>query len=140
MKTIIDRLRRDDQGSMSIFVGVFAMGILVLLMVVWDAGSQVRAMQNADNIAAQAARTAGQQIDIAEAIAGGDKHVDPVKAQAAAQAYLAAAGVTGTVTFSPDLRQVTVTTSLAYQPNFAGLPYRGPATISGRATAQLITG
>lgn len=137
---LLHRVRRDDRGGLGIFAGIFMAGILMLLMVVWDAASQVRTMQRADNIAAQAARAAGQQIDLDEAIAGREKKVDPVRAQAAAAAYLSAAGATGEVTFSPDLRQITANVTLPYQPTFGGLPYRSPVTISGHATAQLITG
>ena len=117
-----------------------AAAILFLVAVVVDAGGEIRARQRADNVAAQAARTAGQAIDLPEAISGGAKHIDPERAVAAAQTYLAAAGATGTVTISPDRTQVTVTASITYQPVMLGAFGHGPVTVPGTATAQLVSG
>lgn len=131
---------RWDEGRVSILVAVIVPALLFLIAVVVDAGGQIRAMQRADNIAAQAARAAAQAINLPQAVTGGTKEVDPVRAGAAAQTYLRAAGATGTVTISPDRQRVTVTATITYQPVMLGAFGRGPVTVPGRATAQLVAG
>jgi hypothetical protein len=97
-------------------------------------------MQRADNIAAEAARAGGQAIDSGQAIAGGPKVVDPALAVTAAQAYMSAAGVTGTVEVAADRLHLTVTVTIAY--NTVMLSYIGidQVSVTGHATAQLLTG
>ncbi len=57
-------------------------------------GNRIIALQRADNIAAAAARAAGQAINAPQAIAGGTKTVDPDMAAAAASDYIRAACAT----------------------------------------------
>lgn len=136
--TRLRRWARRDEGRVSILVAVIVPALLFLIAATFDAGGQIRAMQRADNIAMQAARAAGQTIDLPQAVNGGAKEIDPVRAGVAAQAYLDAAGATGTVTISPDRQQVTVTATITYQPRMLGAFGRGPVTVPGRATAQLV--
>src|SRR5207244_8849284 len=99
-----------------------------------DGGGKVRALQRADNVAAEAARAAGQAIQAGQAISGGAKVVDTAAATDAATAYFTAAGVTGTVAFDPDLQHVTVTVVVRYQPlvlarfGVGTWPVQGPGT------------
>src|SRR4051794_13489718 len=108
---IIDARRRvpRDEGRIALLVVVLTFAVLAMIGLSVDGGGKVRALQRADRIAAEAARAAGQAIAGPQAIRGGDKVVDPVAAAAAAQNYLAAAGVTGNVTVSDDRKQITVT-------------------------------
>ncbi|NUR96217.1 MAG: pilus assembly protein [Kribbellaceae bacterium] len=129
-----------DEGRVSLLVAVVVPALLFLIAAVVDAGGQVRAMQRADNIAAQAARTAGQQIDYPQAISGGIKVIDPQRAVAAAQEYLREAGATGTVTVSPNRQQITVSAAITYQPLMLGVFGRGSVSITGQSSAQLVTG
>lgn len=129
-----------DEGRVSLLIAVVVPALLFLVAAVVDGGGQVRAMQLADNIAAQAARTAGQQIDFPQAITGGIKVVDPQRATIAAEQYLRAAGATGTVTISPDRQNITVTAHVVYQPIMLGAFGRGPVKVGGQSTAQLVTG
>jgi hypothetical protein len=131
---------RDDHGQVSVFLAIALTAVIVMIGLSVDAAGQFREMQRADNIAAEAARAGGQAIDAGLAISGGAKVVDPQLAVAAAQAYLADAGVTGEVTIAADRLHLTVTVTIPY--NTVMLDYIGISrvTVTGRATAQLITG
>lgn len=132
---------RDDRGKVTIFVAIIAPAWIAMLGLVIVGGGRVRAYQRADNVAAEAARTAGQAIAPGSAIQGGRKVIDPALAAVAAQAYLEAVGATGTVTVSPDGQQVTVVATIRYD-NPSRLAFLdGPTwTATGQATATLLIG
>lgn len=100
--------------------------------------AQSRTALRASHIATEAARAAAQAIDPALAIPGGDKVIDPATAVAAAEDYLEAAGATGTVTVSDDGATVTVTAALERSSPWTALI--GSRTLTGTATAVLLTG
>lgn len=131
---------RADEGRVSLFFAIIAPVLLLLIAVVVDGGGQIRAMQQADNLAAQAARAAGQAIDLPTATDGGTKQVNPAAALAAANAYLTAAHATGTITIQPDRQHVAVTTTITYRPALLGVFGSGPVVVHGHAVAQLVTG
>jgi Flp pilus assembly protein TadG len=133
--------RRADSGKVTVFFALIAPSWIAILGLIIIGGGRVRAYQRADNIAAEAARAAGQAIDPGAAISGGAKVVDPASATAAAMDYLRAAGATGTVTISPGLREVTVKTTVIYT-NPSGLGFIGGETweANGAATATLLIG
>ena len=66
--------------------------LLAMAGLVVDGGGKVRAAQRADRIAAEAGRAAGQQIELAAAVAGERPRVDVGAAVAAAQRYIAGPG------------------------------------------------
>jgi hypothetical protein len=109
----------------------------MLVGLVVDGGGQLRAAQRADTLAAEAARSAGQSIDIARVVADGSTVVSPQAAQAAVADYLAAAGATGSARVSPDGRTVTVSVTVPYKPVFSGV-IGVSTTVSGTATATLV--
>lgn len=132
----MSRLRGDD-GRVSVYFAIVTLGFIALLGLLVDGGGRIRALQRADNIAAEAARTAGQAINAPVAISGGAKRVDPAAAVAAAQAYIAAAGATcppGCVRIAPDQRHVTVTVQVVY----TEMVHLGSWTVTGTATAVLV--
>ena len=131
---------RADEGRVSLLVAVCAAALLFLIGVVVDGGGRIRALQRADNLAAQAARTAGQAIDVGQAISGGTKVIDPDRAVVAAQSYLDQAGAAGTVTISSDRRHITVTTTVSYTPVMLGAFGYGTTQVTGHATATLVDG
>lgn len=128
-----------DEGRVSLLVAVIVPALLFLIAAVVDAGGQVRALQRANSIATQAARTAGQQVDYPQAVTGGTKVVDPQRAVIAAESYLRQAGANGTATISPDRQHITVTAAITYQPLMLGAFGRGPVDVSGQASAELVT-
>lgn len=136
------RLRRrlgDDRGRVTVFFAILAPAFLAMIGLVVDGGAQIRALQRAHNIAAEAARAAGQAINGGQAISGGEKVIDPAAARSAAQQYLSSlSGVTGTVTTLDD-QHLRVTVIVRYDPLLLDL-FGGPraGTARGQATATLV--
>lgn len=129
--------RRTERGSVSLWLVLasFAMTLLVGLAV--DLGGQVHAQQRAHNLAAHAARAAGQEVRAASAIAGRQPAVDTAAARNAALHYLTSAGVAGTV----DIRggdTITVTVTDIYRPKFLGLIGITRLDVTGHASARLV--
>jgi hypothetical protein len=127
-----------DEGRISLLVIVLALAVLAMIGLSVDGGGKVRALRKADNLAAEAARAAGQAIEGGQAIPGGEKVIDPVPAVEAAQNYLTAAGVTGTVTVSQDRKQITVTVTIQYDTVFLDLVGLDTLPATRHATAVLV--
>jgi Flp pilus assembly protein TadG len=130
--------RRED-GSMSLFFAVTSVAILLVMGLLVDGGGALNASNRATSLAQEAARTAGQQLDPAQAIEGTAITIDPDAAQAAAQDYLAAEGVQGNVEIIDDGRTMTVTVHDTYNTFFAQLVGKGSINVTGTATAHLQT-
>ena len=132
------RRLHDDRGTVSMFFVIMAPAFLALLGLVIDYGAQIRALQRADNIAAEAARAAGQGINAGQAIAGGEKVLDRGAARTSAQRYLAALDdATGTVEVLDDDR-VRVNVTVRFDPVLIDLFGGRAGRASGEATATLI--
>jgi hypothetical protein len=127
-----------DEGRIALLVIVLTLAVLAMIGLSVDGGGKVRALQRADRIAIEAARAAGQAIAGPQAIRGGEKVVDPVAAVQAAQNYLAAAGVTGSVAISDDRKQITVTVTIVYTTQFLGLVGIDTLTATRQASAALV--
>jgi len=127
-----------DEGRIALLVIVLTLAVLAMIGLSVDGGGKVRALQRADRIAIEAARAAGQAIAAPQAIRGGDKVVDPVAAAQAAQSYLAAAGVTGSVAISDDRKQITVTVTIVYSTVFLGLVGIDTLPATRQASAILV--
>lgn len=128
---------RDDRGSISIWLVTSSFVMMMLVGLAVDLGGQVHAKQRAQDIAAQAARTGGEQVQAAPAIKGDYVAVDVFAARNAAKDYLTASGVTGSVTVS-DGDTITVNVSDTYSPKFLSLIGLGDMTVTGEASARLI--
>ncbi len=128
-----------DEGRIALLVLVLAVAVLAMIGLSVDGGGKLRAIERADNIASEAARAAGQAILVPQAIQGGDKVVDPAAAVTAAQNYLAAAGVTGTVAVATDRKHVTVTVTIVYTTQFLGVIGITELPTTRQATALLVT-
>ena len=127
---------RAERGSVSIWLVTsgFAMTVLVGLAV--DLGGQVHAQQRARDLAAQAARTGGQQLQPGPAMRGETAAADTARAVKAARTYLAAAHVTGTVEVSGG-DTVSVTTTDTYATTFLGIIGINTLTVTGNAHARI---
>lgn len=135
----LSALRTRDEGSVTLFVVIAALGLLVLAGLVVDGGAKVRALQRADRIAAEAARAAGQAVDTTAVLRGQAVRVNASEALAAAQAHLHAAGVEGSASIGGGGSSVIVTTSTRVPTTFLGLIGVTELTARGHSEAALVT-
>jgi Flp pilus assembly protein TadG len=126
---------RDDRGQVSAFVVVMALAFILCLGLVHEGGELLQARRQTATLAQEAARVGAQQLDWNAYREGTDEvPLDTFQAVAAAQAFLAAAGATGTVAVSNGV--VTVTCSQNY--SFTLIPL-GTTTVQTTATARPYT-
>lgn len=127
---------RGERGSISVWAATSAVIMMICVGIALDLGAQVHAQQHARGVAAQAARVGGQQLD-ATAVTGNYPSIAVGQARLAAQAYLDASGVDGTVAVTGgDTVHVSVTDT--YDPRFLGIIGIQDLTVTGDATAQVI--
>ena len=135
MKTMIQRLQakfRDDKGVATIYFVIMTVAFLAIVGLVVDGAGKVQANQQPYTTAASAARAAANAVS-GQAIIDGTTAIDSNRAVSAANGYLAAAGVGGSVAVSGD--RITVTVDTDYSATFLPVPFPVQAT----ATAELIT-
>ncbi|WP_033344426.1 pilus assembly protein TadG-related protein [Catenuloplanes japonicus] len=136
-----------DRGRVSIFLAIALFAVLVIIGLSFDAAGRVRTLQRANNLAAEAARAGGQQIDVERAMRDGVAVVDMTAASTAAVDYLQRAGVAGNAKWVTQgdgcelvtrcLRvEVEMTYDMVMLPIF-GFPEQ--VTVAGSATAELRT-
>jgi Flp pilus assembly protein TadG len=118
---------RNDRGAATVTTVIMATAWIVMLAFVIVGGGRIRALQRADNIAAEAARAAGSAIDAAQAVPGDAQVVAPDAAQQAATDYMNAVGATGTVTVDPDGKHLNIAVKITYA-NPTGMAFLGGAT------------
>ncbi|MDG4778532.1 pilus assembly protein TadG-related protein [Micromonospora sp. WMMD961] len=132
-----------EHGRVSIFLAVTMIGVLAIIGLSFDAAGQLRTLQRAQNLAAEAARAGGQAIDRATAIEGGPKRIDPEEAAVAVANYLAAVDIAGHTVGFPEVGgevRIRVTVTITYQRSMLG-PFVQDKTVAvtGEATASAIT-
>ncbi|RPF21463.1 pilus assembly protein TadG-related protein [Myceligenerans xiligouense] len=126
----------DEEGSVTAWFATVSFALVVIVGLVLDGGAQLHAQERAYSIAAQAARTGGQQLDAGAVLAGEGFAVDPRHATTAAQQYLADVGVDGTAWVDGDRVHVAVNDS--YTPTLLGMLGLGPFPVDATASARLI--
>ena len=137
MRTTVERVRDERGAVVSVWTTVIATIMVLVLGIAVDLGGQVHAQQRARDIAAQAARTAGEEVAAAQAVRGQSPTIDVTAAKRAASAYLAQAGVSGTVSVrSGNVLDVTVNDT--YTPMFLTSIGVGTLTVTGQSTARLV--
>ncbi|GAA5122550.1 hypothetical protein GCM10023339_41130 [Alloalcanivorax gelatiniphagus] len=128
--------RRDDSGSISVWFATGAFVMVVLVGLVVDVGGKVQTQQHARAVAAQAARVGAQELD-ASSVKGRGLAIDVAAARAAAQAYLRAAGVDGTVAVTEGT-VLTVRTADTYKTKFLGVIGLNSMAVTGQSSARLV--
>jgi len=98
---------REDQGIATIWTAVVAGACLLMVGLVLDGGTILRARSSSYDLAGGAARVATQQLD-QDALALGDVIVDPDAGRSAALAWLADRDATGVVAVDGDTVTVAV--------------------------------
>lgn len=104
-------IRSRDTGSISAFVVVITMTVLACAGLAVDGARVVGAKVSAADEAENAARAGAQELTSLRG--GGAPQLDPVRARAAAETYLAADGLSGDVTVAGDRVTVTVRTTVS---------------------------
>jgi Flp pilus assembly protein TadG len=102
-----------------------------------DLGGQVHAQQRARDVAAQAARAGGQEVQAAPAIEGRYASIDTAPARTGAERYLAASDVHGNVSISNG-NTITVNVTTTYSPTFLSLIGVDRLDVTGTASARLV--
>jgi Flp pilus assembly protein TadG len=110
--------------------------MIILVGLAVDLGGQVHAQQHARDVAVQAARAGGQQLQAPLAVRGLAARADPVRAVAAARAYLAAADVSGNASLRGG-DTIAVTTTATYETRFLGLIGINQLTVTGAASSRI---
>lgn len=100
---------RGEAGSVSAFVAVVAVGLIMVTGMAYDGGQIVAAQATARDLAASAARAGAQEVDLDRLRTTGDAMLDPDRATTAAQAFLAQAGFSGSTRVAGSSITVTVT-------------------------------
>ncbi|MBK8458803.1 MAG: pilus assembly protein [Micropruina sp.] len=115
-----------------------ATALTLIVGIAVDLTGQIHAKQHAGEVAAQAARLAGQQLNTDQYQAGeGRLEVGARQARATAVDFIERSGMTGTLTFtSPTSLQVT--TRAPYTPLFLSLVGVGQVHVTGQATISTI--
>jgi Flp pilus assembly protein TadG len=129
--------RYDERGSITIWLALSGFVMIFLVGLAVDLGGQVHAHERAHDVAAQAARAGGEEVEGGAAVQGRDLAISPAAARAAAQRYLDAAGVSGTVAVTNG-DTITVTVHDSYEPQYLGLIGINRLDVTGTATARLI--
>lgn len=128
---------RGDGGALSLFVAISAVAMLTIVGLVVDGGARLRAIENADALAQEAARAGGEQIDQAAALQGTLK-VDPVAAASAAQAYLTQNNIPCSGCVQTTDTTVTVDVTTDYQTLLLGIVGLGTLSVHGHGSAVLV--
>jgi hypothetical protein len=131
--------RADDheRGSISAWALLASFTMIVLVGLVVDLGGQLAVQQHARAVAAQAARAGSERLDAPLAIQGRGASVDVGAARSAANGYLEAAGVDGTVTVRNG-STVTVAVSDTYDTMFLAAIGIDRLDVTGTASARVI--
>ena len=128
--------QRDERGAISVWFATASLVMIILVGMTVDIGGKVHAQQQARSAAAQAARTGAQEVG-STAIRGEELRVDINAAESAAQGYLNAAGVQGSVTVVNGDTLIVRTTD-TYDSKFLGIVGLDSMRVTGEASARLI--
>ena len=131
-------LSRPDRGSVTIWLALASFVMIVLVGVAVDLSGQVYAQQHARDIAAQAARTAGQQIDAARGVRGVGAQTNTTQAIAAAKTYIASCGLSGDATITGGGTTITVTVADTYETKFLSIIGVTSLRVTGSAETRVV--
>jgi Flp pilus assembly protein TadG len=128
---------RDERGAITVWFATASLVMIVLVGMAVDLGGKVHTQQRTRSVAAQAARTGAQEVQGSTAVRGEDLRFDIFAAKSAAQDYLRAAGVNGTVSVIGGDTLVVRTTD-TYNSKFLGIIGLDAMQVAGEASARLI--
>lgn len=127
-----------ERGSIAIWMLTTALTMILVVGLAVDLSGQVYAKQRAQDVAAEAARAGGQQLQGATAIRGEGALVDNSEAVAAASTYIAGApGITGTAAVRAGGTIVEANTSTTYTTKFLSIIGIRSLTVTGHAEVHV---
>lgn len=129
------RAAADERGTVSAMVAVIATALIMVAGLAYDGGQVITAQATARDLAANAARAGAQEVNLDELRDTGVTLLDADRAIAAAQAYLAGSGHTGTATV--DGASITVSVQVRQPMRILPLPDR---VVTASDTATAVTG
>ena len=129
---------RRDKGSVTIWLALASFVMIVLVGVAVDLSGQVHAQQHARDIAAQAARTAGQQINASRGVRGIGAQTNTAQAIAAATSYIAAAGMEGDASITGGGTTITVSVVDTYETKFLSIIGLTRLRVTGSAETRVV--
>ena len=100
--------RLAERGSVSAFVAVIALALVMVAGMAYDGGQIVAAQATARDLAAAAARAGAQEVDLDRLRSRGEPLLDPERATEAVQAFLDQAGQPGSAVVEGATVRVTV--------------------------------
>ena len=133
-----DRSYARDRGSLTLMLLALMVVMLALAGLVIDGGRKLDATQKAYAIAQEAARAGAGQVNTSAAYRSGTYKVDIPHALAAARAYLASAGYSGSVSASGN--NIRVTVHVTERTEMLSLIGIDTLKSSGSAVASLVSG
>lgn len=128
-----------ERGEVNILVAGLLPALIIAIGLVVDGGGRLQAGDHAHYAAEQAARAGAQEQDISEAQYGRPPTLNEAAAVAAAEAHLAAAGVTGRVDYVEGAR-IGVSTTVTYDTKFLALIGISSLSAEGSADARAVRG
>lgn len=128
--------RTAERGSVSPFIAIIAMALVMVAGMVYDGGEVLAAQARARDLAGNAARAGAQEVDLNELRASGRAVLLPDRAIDAANTFLAGTGAVGEIVV--DGGRITVTVRFPQHMRILPLPDRTiSATESATAVASL---
>jgi len=129
---------RGERGSVTVWMVLIVMVLTMVIGIAVDLSGQVNAKRRAGDVAAQAARVAGQQISPDAYLADGRSvELAVAKAKAAAVDYIEAAGMTGSARVESGT-ELVVQTETTYKPIFLSAAGIGDLTVTGSASIRVV--
>lgn len=132
----IRTLLRDDTGAAAVAFVMIVVSLIVVIGLVVDSSGKYQLAEQAQEVANSAARSATNAIS-GETVATGSLELDTQMATQAAQSYLDASGMTGSVEVQGTV--VSVTTHTTYSTKFLDIIGITSLPANGSASAELIT-
>ncbi len=128
-----------DRGSITLMLAALGVALIALAGIVIDGGTKLRAAENANAVAQEAARAGAGMVNQSAAYSTGTFVVDQAQAISAARAYLAANHLHCCV--APQGRQaIRVTVRITEPTSVLSIIGIDSMTSVGSATASLVTG
>ncbi len=130
--------RRGEEGTITAMVIVFTVALLAMAGLVVDGARLYAARRHARDVSAAAARAGAQALDVDAELSSGAQLIAAIDAANEAQAFLHAAGETGTVTVIGD--RVRVRVSVRTSMLILGLAGVGDQTVNASGEARSTRG